>query len=367
VRSTNYNFKKMKFRMSKSEVYDATNRIYTQQIDDARIKGDTVSVKSLTTQRASALQLAQLNYRIQLQALEDSLGRELLAIKAQMNIEKSQLLIANTLLQKSVESIPPGYVPPALKSGVLTLPFPMDILVSDNFAQPYDITCVQHTSEKTKLLNLLTNLQQNIQSGRFPYNDTAAIALSNNDEFRNYWVNIREFCKKVVDGMVPKDRALVTFFENRWTSPAINQLINQVNKTEITRGSSVALFFDQLASWATTRTTERCLCSDINTFIASGISPDGTNFVSSRYNQKLGFMTAQATSNIQQQCLTKYPKYCKIAPPRPPAPPSKPVPPLIKPPPTPPGGWAARYAAWRAARYAGWRARYAGWRGRGRR
>lgn len=231
-------------------------------------------------------------------------------IKTQMEKQKANNLINKEFLGQSIQAIPPGFSPPKLKNNVLDLPFPIEVQVTDDLASPYDVTCVTDRSEKSQLIEL-NNLKKNIEEGRFPFKDDAAIQLASIPEFRQFWITTREFCKTVVDGMVPKTRALKSFFNNQWHDKTIPVLIQNVNKNEgVPRSATVALFFDQLASWATAN-EERCKCEDIRKLIINGQAPNGKSF-GKAFNNKFGSVLPAFEEDLQKKCLAKFPESCVV-------------------------------------------------------
>jgi len=206
-------------------------------------------------------------------------------------------------------AIPDNYEPPTLTKGVLTLNFGVNLVISeDTLIDPYDLACVTHSSEKTKLMTVLKAVESNINSGVFPFKDPSAIELSKNEHFINFWYNMREFCQQMTDGMIPKERALTLFFTHKWpVNSAVPFLIQQVNLTENAELTGVALFFDQLATWATSREKSRCECDDIQSLMKTGITPDLQQYP--KMKRKATLIPA-LTKDVEQRCIERYPGLC---------------------------------------------------------
>jgi len=121
---------------------------------------------------------------------------------------------------------------------------------------------------------------------------------------------MREYCQKLTDGLVPKDRALQTFFTTKFGASVMNH-IKLVNITEGANVTGTALFFDQLAQWATTRDTARCECEDISDLINTGIAPDLETFPQAK---KSKIILPELMKMVAARCIQRYPTQCRLPP-----------------------------------------------------
>jgi hypothetical protein len=257
-------------------------KIYGKRMDIAKKAGKVSFVNRLRAEFGRTVRsMNHLRTRLQKKTEKALTAASKAAIQAINDLQKrtnddlATIQQMTNSLGNAMVPIPNNYVPPKLSKGVLTINFAADVVVGDYMKTIYDTACIIHSSARAKLQRLMGNLQENIKSGVFPFNDTAAVTLSKNDRFIDYWTHLKEFCQKLTDGLVPKDRALATFFSNNWPKGSnIPILIAEVNVTENAQLTGTALFFEQLATWATTRDTLRCLCGDIVDLMRTGIAPD---------------------------------------------------------------------------------------------
>jgi hypothetical protein len=289
---------------------------YDRKITEATKKGKHAEARNLMNEKNALIEAANKNTRDRQRGIATKLTKTqqeaVNSYKAAEAKEKAQ----KKLIEKTSSSfgsekvtIPDNYVPPELVKGVLTINFGASVGIHQADIVPlYDIACVKHSDEKSKLLQVLGNLEANIKSGSFPFNDTAAVELSKKEDFIAYWANLREYCQKLTDGLIPKDRALRSFFKTKFNSFIMNQ-IKLVNVTENAHVTGVALFFDQLAQWATTRDKSRCSCDDITDLINTGIAPDLTKFPDAK---KSKIILPELMKMVGARCVQRYPTQCKL-------------------------------------------------------
>jgi hypothetical protein len=191
--------------------------------------------------------------------------------------------------------------------------YPINILLQ-GLEDFYTQTCVVHKTTRANLDARLDFLSKSFVTAKFA---PQISSLSKNGEFRTFWANQIDFCKKQVNGLYPSDRAVVNFFNHHFTAPTM-ALIAKLNVTDIkvpltgTSGPMVPKFISSLAAWSTRGHMARCPCGMLTNVVASGRYADGSDASAMKAKYGAGWMNYEIAK--QKMCLAKYPTFCKLTP-----------------------------------------------------
>jgi hypothetical protein len=189
-------------------------------------------------------------------------------------------------------------------------PYPIN-LDATALKDAYDEACISHTSERARLERLLQNLAR-VKVRNFLRRKSAAIyLLARRRDFFNFWADQREFCKKIVNGVMPYGRAVTAFFQHKGFGNETRALVKKLVREDeqvMVAGKKRPRFIVELAKWSVSTKTARCPCLDIGVAISTGRLPDG------KKNKKLRAKYRHSWRNYQmakqQLCLDVYPGVC---------------------------------------------------------
>lgn len=143
---------------------------------------------------------------------------------------------------------------------------------------------------------------------------SSRITLARKNNFFEFWVSQREFCKKRVKGALPYARSVKAFFDAKFGDET-NALIRKLEKYDqkvTVDGRKRPMFIVELAKWSVSTRTARCPCLDVGKAIQTGRMPDGV------FRKYLKEKYASSWRNYQvakqQMCLELYPGVCQLTP-----------------------------------------------------